>query len=135
MMKRLFFAALLMTGTIGAMAADYQYLTIEKTDGTALSLTAVGLNITYNGANLIASNGSETATFTLTEVSRMYFSNNKDVTAIADISSLQQDADAIVYDLHGRQLDQGLLSSLKTRLVKGVYLVKQHGKTVKIQVR
>ena len=124
-----------MIGVLTAQAADYQYLTIEKNDGTQQSLTAVGLTISYSATAMTATNGSETTTIALSELNRMYFSNTKDATAISDISSLQQDEEATIYDLSGRQIAEGRLSTVKPLLRKGVYLVKQQGKTIKIQVK
>ena len=102
---------LLLAGSLAAQATDYQYLTIEKNDGTALSLTAVGLNITYTGTQLTATNGYETTTFSLSEISRMYFSK-----------------DAEVYDHNGRRV-------LASNLQKGVYIVKENGKTRKVTIK
>lgn len=123
-------------GTLAAQAADYQYLTIEKKDGTALSMTAVGLNITYANGRMTATNGTETATLALTELSRMFFSNTKDATAIATIENLQPETAATVYDLSGRLVASEVMpSALSSQLRKGVYIVRQNTKTVKIQVK
>ena len=123
-------------GTLAAQAADYQYLTIEKKDGTALSMTAIGLNITYVNGKMTATNGTETATLALTELSRMFFSNTKDATAIATIEDLQPETAATVYDLSGRLVASEVMpSALSSQLRKGVYIVKQNTKTVKIQVK
>lgn len=136
MKKATIITAILAAGTLtAAQAADYQYLTIEKNDGTQQSLTAVGLTISYSATAMTATNGSETTTIALSELNRMYFSNTKDATAISDISSLQQDEEATIYDLSGRQIAEGRLSTVKPLLRKGVYLVKQQGKTIKIQVK
>ena len=134
-MKRKTALALLLSGTLAVQAADYQYLTIVKNDGSALSLTAIGLTISYDNGQMKATNGTETATLQLSEVSRMYFSNTQETTAISDIDSLEDDSEAIVYDLSGRKMAEGIPSVLKTQLRKGVYLFKQKGKTTKIQVR
>ena len=123
-------------GTLAAQAADYQYLTIEKKDGTALSITAVGLNITYADGKMTATNGTETATLALTDLSRMFFSNSKEATAIVAIEDLQPETAATVYDLSWRLVANEVLpSALSSQLRKGVYIVRQNTKTVKIQVK
>ena len=123
-------------GTLAAQAADYQYLTIEKKDGTALSMTAVGLNITYADGKMTATNGIETATLALTDLSRMFFSNSKEATAIVAIEDLQPETAATVYDLSWRLVANEVLpSALSSQLRKGVYIVRQNTKTVKIQVK
>lgn len=134
-MKRQTLTALILSGTLAAQAVDYQYLTIEKNDGTAQSLTAVGISITYGNGTLTATNGSETATFALTDISRMFFSNTKDATAIADIRTVTDDGKATVYDLAGRQVAEGRMHDVKAKLPKGVYLVKLNGKTLKVQIK
>lgn len=126
---------MILCGTLAAQAADYQYLNIEKNDGTALSLTAIGLDMTYKDGNLVATNGSETATIALTDISRMFFSNTKDVTAIADITTIADDGEATVYNLAGRRLAEGRMQEVKTQLRKGVYIVKLNSKTLKVQVK
>lgn len=118
---------LLLAGSLAAQATDYQYLTIEKNDGTAQSLTAVGLNITYTGTQLTATNGTETATFPLSEIRRMYFSNTKETTGIETIiAEIAKDAE--VYDLNGRRV-------LTSNLQKGVYIVKENGKPRKVTIK
>ena len=135
-MKRPALTAMVLFGTLAAQAADYQYLTIEKKDGTALSMTAVGLNITYADGKMTATNGTETATLALTDLSRMFFSNSKEATAIAAIEDLQPETAATVYDLSGRLVANKVLpSALSSQLRKGVYIVRQNTKTVKIQVK
>lgn len=127
--------AIILSGTVAAHAADYQYLNIEKTDGTAQSLTAVGLSIYFEDGRLVATNGSETATFALTDISSMFFSNSKDVTAIADISSVTDDGEATVYDLTGRQVAEGRMQDVKMQLHKGIYIVKLNSNSLKVQVK
>lgn len=118
---------LLLAGSLAAQATDYQYLTIEKNDGTAQSLTAVGLNITYTDTQLTATNGTETATFPLSEIRRMYFSNTKETTGIeTTIAEIAKDVE--VYDLNGRRV-------LTSNLQKGVYIVKENGKPRKVTIK
>lgn len=122
---------MILAGTLSAQAAEYQYLTIEKSDGTATSLTAIGLNIAYSSTQLTATNGTETATLALSEVSRMYFSNTKADTATGISTAVNSTTaqETEVYDLSGHRLPQG------TALRKGVYIVKENGKTRKVTVK
>jgi hypothetical protein len=57
-MKRNALSSLLLMLTVAAQAADYEYLTIEKNDGTTQSLTAIGLKLTYGSSTITATNGS-----------------------------------------------------------------------------
>ena len=126
---------MILCGTMAAQAIDYKYLTIEKNDGTAQTLTAVGLNITYADGMLTATNGSESATLALIDISRMFFTNTKDATAIADITTITDDGEAAVFDLAGRQVTEGRMQDVKARLRRGVYIIKLNSKTLKVQVK
>ena len=73
---------MMVAGALTTQAENYAYFVIEQNNGTSLSMPAVGLNISYSDGNLVATNGTEHATIQLTNVSRMYFSNEKTATAI-----------------------------------------------------
>lgn len=126
-MKRLAFVIVILAGVLTAKAVDYQYLTIEKTDGTTLTLTAVGLSISYSDGNLVATNGTEKATLTLIDVTRMYFSNTGEATGIQGTVA-DTDGEVEIYDLNGRKIS-------KADMRKGVYIIKRKGKATKIQVK
>ena len=130
---------MILAGTLAAQAADYEYLTIEKSDGTAQSLTAVGLKITFSNGNLMATSGTERATIALSDLSRMYFSNTKEATAIDNLQmdDLQSaaDKDIEIYDLQGRRIKGQIGKSSNSQMPKGIYLVKQNNKTKKVQVK
>ena len=138
-MKRQALLAMILAGTLAAQAADYEYLTIEKSDGTAQSLTAVGLKITFSNGNLMATSGTESATIALSDLSRMYFSNTKEATAIDNLQmdDLQSaaDKDIEIYDLQGRRIKGQIGKSSNSQMPKGIYLVKQNNKTKKVQVK
>ena len=123
---------MILCGTMAAQAVDYQYLNIEKTDGTAQSLTAEGLEISYSNGNLIATNGTEQATFALTTLKRMYFSNDKTTTAIETVEATAadwNDATTEIYDLSGRRLPQG------KKPARGLYIFKKGNTTTKKYVK
>lgn len=124
---------MLLGASLTASAEGYGYLTIEKSDGSKVSLTAVGTTITFDNGTLAAVNGTETATITLTDLSAMRFTASSEGGATA-ISSLETqeyfslyDADA-VYDLQGRQVEP-------SQARKGVYVIKKGSVTKKIQVK
>ena len=133
-MKRNLLTALILTGTLtAAQATDYQYLTLEKTDGSTQTLTATGLTLTYNNGKLTATNGSEQATIALTELKRMYFTNEQTTTtAIESVEATADDwndAETEIYDLSGRRLPQGM------KPAKGLYIFKKGNTTTKKYVR
>ena len=137
-MKRVVFTTMMMAGMLTAQADNFTYLTIEKTDGTAQSLTAVGLNLSYSGGNLIATNGTESATIALTEVSRMYFSNEQAITsAISTVNTSTPSSETNpqsdgIYNLQGHRVAS---LSQRSSLRKGIYIIVENGQTKKVQVK
>ena len=139
-MKRVVFTTMMMAGMLTAQADNFTYLTIEKTDGTAQSLTAVGLNLSYSGGNLIATNGTESATIALTEVSRMYFSNEQAATTV--ISTVNTNTNTQhptsntlpdgIYNLQGHRVAE---LSQRSTLRKGIYIIVENAQSKKIQVK
>ena len=132
-MKRNLLTALILTGALtAAQAADYQYLAIEKSDGTTQTLTAVGLTLTYSNGQMTAANGTEQASIPLTELRRMYFTNSQSTTAIDTIEATADDwndTTVEIYDLSGRQLPQG------TKPARGLYIFKKGNTTTKKYVK
>ena len=123
---------MMMAGTLAAQAANYQYLNIEKTDGTTLSLTAFGLNITYSGTELTAKNGTELTTVALTDLKRMYFTNTKvegETTGIEATAADWNYGETEIYDLRGHRLPQG------TKPARGIYIFKKGNTTMKKMVK
>ena len=85
-----------------AQAQKADYLTFQTTDGTEKSITASGLKITFKNGMLTASNGTDTQTFSLPLLSRMFFSATD-----------------------GRRANP-------SRLEKGIYIVRLGNKTLKL---
>ena len=132
-MKQSLMTTLLLVGTISASSATYEYMVFETGDGAKQSMTANGLKLVYKDGILTATNGDISKTFTVSALSRMFFSNTKegdDVTSIsvATVSDLE-DTDVEIYDLSGRRLPQG------TKPQKGLYIFKKGNTTTKKYVK
>ena len=123
-MKKLIVLLLMMIGTLTAHAADYTYLTFEMTDGAKVSVEASSLSITISGTTLTA--GSQK--FTLSNLSKMYFSTSNETTGIKAISAQELSDVTEIYDLNGRKVQ-------KDQLRKGVYVIKTKSGTHKIAVK
>ena len=102
----------------------YNFLTFEMTDGAKFSVAISSLTLTINGNTLTA--GSQT--FTLSNLSKMYFSNTDETTGIEETTSATLEEDAEIYDLQGHRI-------AKEQMTKGVYIVKTKSKTQKIVVK
>lgn len=102
----------------------YTYLTFEMIDGTKVSVATSSLTLTFSGNTLTV--GSQT--FTLSNLSKMYFStSNESTTGIEEMATLD-DEDAEIYDLQGHQIQ-------KEQMRKGVYIIKTKNRTRKILVK
>lgn len=102
----------------------YTYLTFEMTDGTKVSVATSSLTLTFSGNTLTV--GSQT--FTLSNLSKMYFSTtNESTTGIEEMATLN-DENAEIYDLQGHQIQ-------KEQMRKGVYIIKTKNRTRKILVK
>lgn len=131
MKKSLLLALLFVLTSMTTKAADYQYLVFTLSDGTTQAIAASNLNIAFSDGNLVASSNNETlATLPLASLTQMEFSNDG-TTGISQITAnqLTTDADTVIYDLNGRQMPSG------AALPKGVYIVKNQNKTLKVTIR
>ena len=108
-----------------AVSADsYTYLTFELTDGTKTSVSVSSLSITISGTTLTAG----TETFTLSNLSKMYFSTSNETTGIKSISAAELNEATEVYDLNGHKVQ-------KDQMQKGVYIVRSNSGTHKLVVK
>ena len=131
-MKKIAMVSLLLVSALTTSAEGFPYLTFELTDGSKVSVDVTQLTLAISGNTLKAGSLS----FTLTNLSKMYFSNtNETTTGIEDVEeqALSDFSIAEVYDLNGRRILNG--SSMKGRLPQGVYIVKTREKTYKMMVR
>ena len=124
-MKKILLLLTMLVGTLTAQAEDYTYLTFETTDGAKVSVSvASDVTLTISGTTLTV--GSQS--FTLTNLSKMYFSNTDETTGIEEITSATLDEATDIYDLQGHKVS-------KDQMRRGVYIVKTNSRTYKMVVR
>ena len=126
-MKKIALLILTLVGTLLMHAEEkYSYLTFEMTDGKKVSVNTESLKLSVNGTTLTAG----TQSFTLTNLSKMYFSTSDESNPsdIEEVSSATLDDAIEIYDLQGHQVT-------KAQMRKGVYIVKTKEKTCKIVVK
>ena len=115
----------MMVGVLTAHADSYTFLTFETTDGAKASVSVSDLTLTISGTTLIAG----TQSFTLTNLSKMYFSTSDETTTgIEEITSATLDEATDIYDLQGHRVT-------KDQMRRGVYIVKTKDRTYKMVVR
>lgn len=131
-MKKIFLTLVVAVATVmTANASGYEYLTIQKSDGTMISLASSGLTITFENGNLIATQDGETTTLELNSLSKMFF---------AETTDIQMPSNALetgdVFDLQGRRVASKMqLKNFQNQLPKGIYIVKNGQKTVKVTIK
>lgn len=124
-MKKIVLFLLTLVGVLTVQAEDtYTYLTFETTDGVKASVPVSSLTLTISGNTLTA--GSES--FTLSNLSKMYYSNDDETTGIESITIDTLNEAADIYDLQGHKVS-------KEQMRKGIYIVKTKSKTYKMIVK
>ena len=123
-MKKIVIIMMALVGALTVQAEEYAYLTFETTDGAKASVDVSSLTLTVSGNTLTA--GSQA--FTLSNLSKMYFSNTSETTAIEEITTATLDEAADIYDLQGHKVT-------KEQMKRGVYIVKTKSKTYKMIVK
>ncbi len=125
-LRAILLTAILVISFTTIKAEDYKFFTIEKTDGTSQTMTAVGLTINYTDGYLVAQNRNETTKILLSDLKRMYFTN--EAAAISDITD-EKSLSNVTYDMQGRRITD------KPLMNRGIYIIKKDGKTQKVFVK
>ena len=115
---------MIFSGVLTTQAGEYTFVTFEMTDGTKASIPVSSLTMTISGNTLKA--GSQT--FVLANLSKMYFSDTNESTAIEEVTTDTLDEAAEIYDLRGNKVR-------KDQMKRGVYVVKTKNKTYKMIVK
>ncbi len=124
-MKKIILFMTMMVGVLTAHADSYTFLTFETTDGAKASVSVSDLTLTISGTTLTA--GSQS--FTLTNLSKMYFSTSDETTTgISEVMKADLDEATDIYDLQGHKVT-------KAQMRRGVYIVKTKDRTYKMVVR
>ena len=123
-MKKFFILFMVLVGALTMQAEDYAYLTFETTDGMKASVPVESLTLTINGTTLTAG----TQSFTISNLSKMYFSTADETSGIEEITNATLDEGTDIYDLQGHKV-------MKEQMKKGVYIVKTNNRTYKMIVK
>lgn len=132
-MKRILFLCLCSALVLPMMADggfDYPYLVFTTADGSQTAVQVDGLQMSFNDGVLTASNGQQTVTIQVEDLTEMHFAETNVVTSIESETSVGESGKARVqlFDLSGRRVQTGGLS-------RGVYVMKEGSKTAKICVK
>jgi hypothetical protein len=131
-MKKLFFL-LFIFSAVDMQADDYKYLMFQTSDGQGQAVSTSNLKITVSGGNLIVKNSSTNATFSLANLSKMYFTNT---TGISTLNSQNTNVSVTVFTPAGVNMGSyDDVEAAKEKLQPGVYIFKQADKTFKIVLK
>lgn len=132
-MKKLLLTLLAVVAMLTARADGYPYLLFQTTDGTIYAMDVESLNINISGGQLIATNNVETQTFTLTDLTRMFFC--EDTTGIDEVFSTDS-GEVSVFTIMGIFVGKypDANEALKA-LENGIYILKTKSNSVKIAVQ
>ena len=134
-MKKLLFTTLITLGTLQAQAYDYPYLVFQNTEGTTTVIAVESLSITISDGQLVATNADGTQSFALTDLSKMYFTQQADLTGISNAAT-QEDEVVEVFTKGGIKLGKYLnINEAKSSLKPGLYILKSKQKSFKIVVK
>jgi len=114
----------MLVGTLTVQASDYTYLTFETTDGAKASVSVSNLTLSISGTTLTAG----TQSFTLSNLSKMYFSNTDETTGISEVMKANLDEATEIYNLQGHKVS-------KDQMRRGVYVIKTKQGTFKLNVK
>ena len=134
-MKKLLFTTLITLGTLQAQAYDYPYLVFQNTEGTTTVIAVESLSITISDGQLVATNADGTQSFALTDLSKMFFTQQADLTGISNAGT-QEDEVVEVFTTGGIKLGKYLnINKAKSSLKPGLYILKSKQKSFKIVVK
>ena len=125
-MKRIILFLTILVGTLTAQAEEYTYLTFETTDGAKTSVDISSLPVTINLDNSTLTIGDKT--FTLVDISKMYFSTRNETTGIQEVSVISLDEATDIYDMHGLKVKTWLMR-------RGIYVMKTKQGSRKVSVK
>jgi ethanolamine utilization protein EutA (predicted chaperonin) len=123
-MKKIILFMTMLVGTLTAQASDYTYLTFETTDGAKVSVSVSNLTLSISGTTLTAG----TQSFTLSNLSKMYFSNTNETTGISEVMKANLDEATEIYNLQGHKVS-------KDQMRRGVYVIKTKQGTFKLNIK
>ena len=125
-MKKIILFLTMLVGVLTAQAEDFTYLTFETTDGAKASISvATDVTLSFSGTTLTVG----TQSFTLSNLSKMYFSaTDESTTGISEVMKADLDEATEIYDLQGKKVS-------KDQMHRGVYVIKTKQGTFKLNVK
>ena len=130
-MKRLLLSLTMLSATALTQAADYTYpyLTFVKTDGQTKTFSVENITIVPQSGTLTITSSGGSETFTISELSKMYFSQDNTDAIIATADDAQTDGMIQLYTVGGQFVGQfSNLSAAQAAMMTGTVYVMKKGK-------
>ncbi|MBQ8464316.1 MAG: hypothetical protein IJ544_09420 [Prevotella sp.] len=135
-MKKLLTLTIALAGLTTAGAYDYPYLTFQSADGSTTSVSVESLTITINDGQLVVRNADGSQTFTVAQLSKMFFSETAEATGISTAKTDGTSEEVEVYTVGGIAIGKfASMAQAKQTLKPGLYVVRSGNKTTKINIR
>lgn len=135
-MKNILILILAFTTSLMTYANDYtyNYLVFTSQDGTEKAITVENLKLSFVDGQLVVDNGVESQTYSLTSLSKMFFSENTVDGIVETVINGNEDVD--VFTVSGIWMGKfGNVDDAKKSLQRGVYVLKQGKTTSKIAIK
>lgn len=132
-MKKVLLTFIAMLAMLSVWADEYPYMIFQTTDGTIHAMAVESLSMEISNGQLVASNNEESKTFTLTDLSRMFFCT--DSTGIEEVFS-DDAGEVTVFTVMGVFVGKYPNANEAVKALNGgVYLLKTKYNTIKIAVQ
>ncbi|MBQ5981441.1 MAG: hypothetical protein IJL54_04645 [Prevotella sp.] len=135
-MKNILILILTFTTSLMTYANDYtyNYLVFTTQDGTEKAIAVENLKLSFVNEQLVVDNGVESQTYSLTSLSKMFFSENTVDGIVETVINGNEDVD--VFTVSGIWMGKfGNVDDAKKSLQRGVYVLKQGKTTSKIAIK
>lgn len=135
-MKNTLILILTFTTSLMTYANDYtyNYLVFTTQDGTEKAIAVENLKLSFVNGQLAVDNGVESQTYSLTSLSKMFFSENTVDGIVETVINGNEDVD--VFTVSGIWMGKfGNVDDAKKSLQRGVYVLKQGKTTSKIAIK
>lgn len=135
-MKNILILILTFTTSLMTYANDYtyNYLVFTTQDGTEKAIAVANLKLSFVNGQLVVDNGVESQTYSLTSLSKMFFSESTVDGIVETVINGNEDVD--VFTVSGIWMGKfGNVDDAKKSLQRGVYVLKQGKTTSKIAIK
>lgn len=135
-MKNILILILTFTTSLMTYANDYtyNYLVFTTQDGTEKAIAVENLKLSFVNGQLVVDNGVESQTYSLTSLSKMFFSESTVDGIVETVINGNEDVD--VFTVSGIWMGKfGNVDDAKKSLQRGVYVLKQGKTTSKIAIK